>query len=212
MTRMKSVNGLVAAVALVASSVSCGDVARTGKSPMFLVIDVMQGARGGATVGTLTNPLISDVQSLVTSPAPCSTTNPCATIFNDTGQVVLRLVPKDIGNTIAPAAPSTNNEVTINRFRVVYKRADGRNTPGVDVPYPFDGAATGTVQIGTQLTLNYELVRHTAKLEAPLVNLVSNDFSILTTIADVTFYGLDRVGNEISVTGSIQIDFSNFGG
>jgi len=27
----------------------------------------------------------------------------------------------------------------------------------------------------------------------------------------VTFYGTDRVGNDISVTGSIQVDFGNFG-
>lgn len=210
MTRMR-VNRLIAAAALAASGVSCGDVVRSGKSPMFLVIDLLQGARGGATAGTLSNLLLSDVQSLVTSPAPCSAATPCPTIFNDTGQVVLRIVPKDIGNAGAPAAPSTNNEVTINRYHVVYRRADGRNTPGVDVPWPFDGAATGTVQIGSQLTLGFELVRHVAKTEMPLIGLI-NDPAVITTIADVTFYGQDRVGNEISVTGSIQIDFGNFGG
>jgi hypothetical protein len=208
---MRHVNGLVAVAALVASSVSCGDVVRSGKAPMFLVIDLMQGQRGGGSGNTLGNPLQSDVLSLVTTPAPCTTDSPCPTVFNDVGQVVLRIVPKDIGNAAVPAAPSTNNEVTVNRFRVVYRRADGRNTPGVDVPYGFDGAVTGTVQIGSQLTLGFELVRHSAKLEAPLANLVSN-ITILTTIADVTFYGQDRVGNEISVTGSIQIDFANYGG
>jgi hypothetical protein len=176
---------------------------------MFLVIDLMQAARGNTT--TFGNPLQSDVLSLVTTPAPCSTTSPCPTIFNDLGQVVLRVVPKDIGNAAVAAAPSTNNEVTINRFRVVYKRADGRNTPGVDVPFAFDGAATGTIQIGAQLTLAFELVRHAAKTEAPLIALVNNP-TVITTIADVTFYGEDRVGNEVAVTGSIQIDFANFGG
>jgi hypothetical protein len=160
----------------------------------------------------LGNPLQSDVLAFpIVSPAPCSATSPCSSIFSDSGQVVLRIVPKDIGNAVVGAAPSTNNEVTINRFRVVYKRADGRNTPGVDVPYAFDGAVTGTVQIGSPLTLGFELVRHAAKIEAPLVGLVTSPATI-TTIADVTFYGRDRVGNEISVTGSIQIDFGNFGG
>jgi hypothetical protein len=208
---MRHVNALVLAAAVVGASVSCGDVVRTGKSPMFLVIDLMQAQRGGGTTTTLGNPLQSDVQSIVTSPAPCSVTAPCPTIFNDVGQVVFRVVPKDIGNPVVAATPSSNNEVTINRFRVVYRRADGLNTPGVDVPYPFDGAATGTVQIGTQLTLGFEIVRHAAKMEAPLIALVDSP-RVITTIADVTFYGTDRVGNVISVTGSIQIDFANFGG
>jgi hypothetical protein len=93
---------------------------------------------------------------------------------------------------------------------VEYKRADGRNTPGVDVPYPWDGAVTGTVQIGGTLTLSFELVRHDAKSEAPLAALVYNP-TIITTITEVTFYGHDRVGNAVSVTGTIQIDFGNFG-
>ena len=208
MTRMRQISGVVAAAAVVLSSVSCGDVVRTGKSPMFLVIDLLQGQRGGGTNTQLGNPLQSDVLSFVTTPAPCSANSPCPTIFNDVGQVVLRIVPKDVSN---PTAPSTNNEVTINRFRVNYRRADGRNAPGVDVPYGFDGAVTGTVAIGSQLTLGFEIVRHAAKLEAPLIALVDSP-TIITTLADVTFYGQDRVGNEVTVTGSIQIDFANFGG
>jgi hypothetical protein len=53
-------------------------------------------------------------------------------------------------------------------------------------------------------------VRNAAKAESPLVQLKTNGV-ILTTIADVTFYGRDRVGNDISATGSIQVDFGNFG-
>jgi hypothetical protein len=34
--------------------------------------------------------------------------------------------------------------------------------------------------------------------------------AVLSTIADVTFFGADQVGNAISVTGSILIDFGNF--
>ena len=41
---------------------------------------------------------------------------------------------------------------------------------------------------------------------------VSNAASVLATIADVTFYGQDLVGNEISVTGSILVDFGEFPG
>jgi hypothetical protein len=210
---MRYINSLAKTIALgglVASTISCGDVVRQGKSPSFLVIDLFQGQRGGAATATLGVPLLSDVVTIKTSPAPCSVSTPCPTIFNDNGQVVLRLVPKDVGNATISPTPSTNNEVTINRYHVEYKRADGRNTPGVDVPYPWDGAVTGTVQIGGTLTLSFELVRHDAKSEAPLAALVYNP-TIITTITEVTFYGHDRVGNAVSVTGTIQIDFGNFG-
>jgi hypothetical protein len=192
-------------------SVGCGEVVRQGRSPVFLVIDSLQGARGAAgPAGALDSTLASDVITNVTSPEPCSAKTPCPTIFADRGQIVLRLSLKDIGNAAVPASPSTNNEVTINRYRVAYRRADARNTPGVDVPFGFDGAVTGTVPNGGTLTLTFELVRVVAKEEPPLVQLVTSP-SFITTIADVTFYGRDQVGNEVAVTGSIQIDFGNFG-
>lgn len=192
---------------LVLASTACGDVVREGRAPVFLVIDLLQAARGGT--GTFSGTLQSDVLTLVTSPAPCSVTTPCPTVYSDPGQVTLRISPKDIGTPGAPAAPSTNNEVTISRYRVRYRRSDGRNTQGVDVPHAFDGASTGTVPVGGTLTLGFELVRHVAKQEPPLAQLASNP-TIITTIADVTFYGRDQVGNQLNVTGSIQIDFGNF--
>jgi len=54
------------------------------------------------------------------------------------------MVLKDLGNGMAVAAPTPVNQITVNRYRVDFKRSDGRNTPGVDVPYGFDGSATGT--------------------------------------------------------------------
>jgi hypothetical protein len=207
---MRSVKGLVAAVGIVASSVSCGDVVRTGKSPMFLVIDMLDARRGGGTDKEFGNPLFSDVLTIVTTPDPCSADNPCPTIFADLGRVTLRAIPKDIGNTVAPARVSTNNAITLSRFRVSYRRADGRNTPGVDVPYGFDSAITGTVPAGGSLTMGFEIVRHIAKQEPPLRVLVT-DPNIITTIADITFYGHDIVGNEVTVSGSMQVDFGNFG-
>ncbi len=208
---MRIISRILAAVAVAAATTSCGSVVRAGRAPVFLVIDSLQGARGGPSQ-TFSNIVLSDVITNVTTPAPCTTEIPCPTIFFDPGQVALRIVPKDIGPVGALTVPSTNNEVTITRVHVVYRRADGsngRNVPGVDVPYAFDGATTGTVT-ATGTTLFFELVRIAAKAESPLVQLKSNGI-ILTTIADVTFYGHDQVGNDISVTGSIQIDFGNFG-
>ncbi len=209
MTVMRFVNGLTA-LAVVVTSVSCGDVVRQGKSPVYLVINQLTGIRGGPEQGEGTMTLLSDVITNVTNPEPCTPETPCPTIFNDLGAATLRISSKDIGTVGSPAQPSTNNEVTINRYRVTYRRSDGRNRPGIDVPYAFDGAATGTVPVGGTLELGFEVVRHVAKKEAPLVQLI-NSPTIISTIADVTFWGRDQVGNEVTVTGSMLIEFGNFG-
>ena len=194
----------IAALALLAATSACGDVVREGRSPVYLVIDSLQAAQGNKPT-TLGSQLISDVITNIITPAPCSAATPCPTVYNDQGSVVFRLAPKDVG-----VAPTTNNQVTITRYRVTYKRADGRNTPGVDVPYGFDGAITGTVPATGTATFGFELVRHVAKEESPLVQLIANP-QIIAAIADVVFFGRDQVGNDISASGSISIQFGNFG-
>jgi hypothetical protein len=206
--RMQSLNRLVLSGTLIAATASCGDVVRQGHAPVFLVIDSLRAANG-ADPSTFSSFLLSDVQTMITEGGTCTPAAPCPTSFNDPGQVDLRIVPKDVG-TITPTPLSTNNEVTITRYRVSYRRADGRNTPGIDIPYGFDGAVTGTVVSGSALTMGFQLVRNVAKKESPLVQLIKNQ-TIITMIADVTFYGQDRVGNDVSASGSIQIDFANFG-
>ncbi len=206
---MRSVHKLLGFAALLAATASCGDVVRSGKSPVLLVISLLQAAQGNKPT-LLSGTLNSDVITNVTSPPPCSNTSPCPTIFNDVGQVILHADLKNIGTTVNPANPTTNNEVTVTRYHVEYVRSDGRNRPGVDVPYAFDGAATGTILTGGSLQMTFEIVRHTAKAESPLVQLV-NTLTIINTIAHVTFYGHDVVGNEVSTTGYILIDFGDFG-
>jgi hypothetical protein len=69
---------------------------------------------------------------------------------------------------------------------------------------------TATILPGSATSVSFELVRHVAKLESPLVQLV-NSRSFISTITTVTFFGADRVGNDVSASGTIQIDFGNFG-
>ena len=206
---MRHFTTLVVLAAISAVTASCGDVARTGRAPVFLVIESLKATAGGTASGTATSFLQSDVQRLVTTPLPCSTGAPCATVFNDSGVAAFHLSPKDIGASAVAAAPSSNNEVTLSRYHVNYRRSDGRNAPGVDVPYGFDGAVTITVPATGTASTGFELVRTIAKTETPLAQLVTNP-TIITTIAEVTFYGRDLVGNEIQATGTIQVDFGNF--
>lgn len=206
---MRNATRLIVLAALAAAGVSCGDVVRQGSSPVYLVIDLLQATRGGGKSSTATTNLLSDVITNITTPDPCTPAAPCPTVFDDIATVTLRAPLKNIGSTAA-LAPTTNNEVTINRIRVEYVRADGRNTPGVDVPYGFDNVVAGTIPAGGNLALSFEIVRHVAKLESPLVQL-KNSPNIILSIAKVTIYGTDRTGNALQATGQISIEFGNFG-
>jgi hypothetical protein len=126
------------------------------------------------------------------------------------GRAKLRLVLRDAGTAASQTAPTAVNAVTFTHYQVRYTRTDGHNGQGVDVPYAFSSQLTLTVPAGGDATAVFELVRHTAKMEAPLAALVSNP-TIISTIAEVTFFGKDLAGNEVVASGSIGVSFGNFG-
>lgn len=198
----------VVLLALAAVTASCGEFTREGRSPAIVVVRSLLVARGD-TPDELVGNLLSDVIVLRTSPAPCSDTSPCRTIFNDIGEVQMSLISKDPGSPGITSNPTFLNQVTINHYRVEYRRTDGRNTPGVDVPFPFESAMTFTVLNDGVASMGFEIVRHTAKEEAPLKALAVNG-NIISTIARVTFYGRDQAGNDVSVWGDVGVNFGDF--
>ena len=195
------------AVGIAVAAAGCGDLATKGRSPSQLVILSLAAAPGASPAefgANLLSDVVTNVQRTVDGEQVSS-----PTIFNDVGSAEFGLVLKDPGSDpAAPASPGPLNAVTITRYRVVYRRADGRNTPGVDVPFPFDSAVTVTVTPDGAST-GFEIVRSSAKLEAPLRALKDNPETI-STIAEVTFYGHDQAGNDLSATGMIGINFANF--
>ena len=205
---MHPITRFLAVAAILVTTVSCGKAVRTGRGSSFLVIDSLQGIRGAVAIGTPAATLTSDVITNVTAPEPCTTASPCPTVFGDSGVVAMHIVMKDAGSA-NPTSPSAINNITVTRYRVEYSRADGRNTPGVDVPYAFDGAVTATVSTGAT-SFGFSLVRVQAKEEAPLV-LLKLSGVVISEFAKVTFYGTDQAGSEVSVTGTITINFGNFG-
>ena len=192
--------GPLALLALTMFSASCGDLTREGTASSYLVINALEAA-SGAQPSNFGATLNSDVITVVDG---------SPTIFSDIGRVRLTLAMKDAGSVDSPTSPTVNNFITITRYRVRYTRADGRNTPGVDVPYGFDGAFTGTVG-AAEFTAGFELVRHIAKEEAPLQALGRNRAVIISTIAEITFYGHDQTGRDVSVTGQMLVSFGDFG-
>jgi hypothetical protein len=197
----------VSAAALLTAS--CGDVARTGRAPAMLVIELLEAASGAEDQDFTTN-LLSDVQTMVETTVDGQTVR-FPTIFNDPGRVTFRLTLKNPGLPTSPLGPSTLNEITVNRYRVVFKRADGRNTPGVDVPHAFDGAFTVVVPANGTAVIGFDLVRHQAKSEPPLRNLIGGGSAVfISTIAEITFYGRDLAGNEVTATGFITVNFGDW--
>ena len=201
------IGGAAIAVALVAT-VGCGQFVRQGRSPSLITILALEGA-SGARPASFSGVLESDVVTVINRTVQGQQV-PTATIFSDAGRVTMRLILKDQGTPGIVAVPSIVNQIQITRYRVEFRRTDGRNTPGVDVPFPFESAVTFLVPGDGTVTAGFELVRHTAKEEAPLAALRIDD-RILSTIADVTFFGKDLAGNDVIVTGSIGILFGNFG-
>ena len=184
----------------------CGEVARSGRTPAQIVITSLEAA-SGADDTTFSNFLLSDVVTVVEQQVN-GESEFIPSIFNDPARVTMRLVLRDPGVPGVGSAPTPLNTITMTRYRVVYRRADGRNTPGVDVPYPFDGSFTFTVPTDGDVTAGFNLVRHSAKLEAPLLALRNGLF--ISTIAEITFYGRDQAGNEVSAVGNINVEFGNF--
>lgn len=190
--------------ALTVMCLGCAAAGRPGQASSYLIVESLVAASGakattfGGTLGsdvlTLVNRTVNGVQVRV------------PTVFEDLGQVRFRLAMKD-----PSVATSAANFITVSRYRVVFRRADGRNTPGVDVPFGFDGAITATV--GTEpSSAGFTLVRVQAKEEAPLLALIGGGGAMaISTLAEITFYGADQAGREVVVTATISVNFADWG-
>jgi hypothetical protein len=199
-TILSTVARLVIGAACAISTAACGgEMMRTGRAPVFLVVDSVTASPQGGTDAAF---LISDVRKNDGS------------VVNDNVTVTLRSVPKNPDATVTPI-----NSVTLTRYHVEYRRTDGRNTPGVDVPYAFDGGLSVTLTPGLTSEATFEVVRHQAKLEPPLKNLDAinesgarslSGLGFLSTIAEITIYGRDQNGNEVSVAARLDVHFGDF--
>jgi len=185
---------LVAGTAVVVSG--CSETVRSGQASSYLVIQRLEAQAGTASGsgGTFTTVLRSDVLTK-------------GSIFEDNGRVTMNLAMRDVTN---PTGPTANNFITLNRYRVEYRRTDGRNTPGEDVPYPVEGAMGATISDQASGVV-FTIVRAQAKLEKPLITLTgANGALVISTIADVTFFGKDQTGRDVTVTGSMSVNFADW--
>ena len=203
-TILSRVTRLAAAAACAVSLTSCGsEMLRTGRAPMYLVVEKLEATAGNG--GSVSSFLLSDVQVIVDQTVN-GVTKQVPTIFNDSASATIRSVPKN------PGATATDiNAITLTRYHVEFRRTDGRAVPGGDVPFGFDGGLGVSIGPNSSQNVAFEIVRHQAKLEPPLANLATGGgLGFISTIAEITFYGHDQNGNEVTVTGRIDVQFGDF--
>jgi hypothetical protein len=175
---------------------SCSDAVRTGQASSYMIIVSMAGGPNNSAV--LQSDVISDK----------------GTVFQDNGAATIQVAMKDPQGP----APTEVNAITITQYHVQYARTDcinkvGGCQQGVDVPYAFDNGVTATIPAGSTGTVAFTLVPIQAKLQAPLKALAGGGGQIvISTIAQVTFYGHDQTGRTVSVTGNIEVDFADWAG
>lgn len=191
------------------SASGCAAAGRDGKASAFLMVNSVTAA-SGARPSTFAGSLPSDVQTYVKVDVGGKEVR-VPTVFEDLAQLTLSLAMKNPGTVTEPTSPSPINFVTVRGYRVTFSRSDGRNTPGLDVPYPFDGALTVTVG-DAPVTTTLVLVRVQAKQEAPLRALIGGGGAItISTMADIVLFGTDQAGRNVSVTARISVNFADWG-
>jgi hypothetical protein len=130
-------------------------------------------------------------------------------IINDNGVAEIKAMPLD------PLLEFTTQymDVMVDQIDVEFRRTDGRNVEGVDVPYRFTQPMNMLVTTLATVKIPFVLIRHVAKMEAPLLALrevPSREF-VLQLVAVVTIHGKDLGGNRVApVTGYISVWCANF--
>ena len=146
-------------------------------------------------------------------------------VINDDALVTVNLYRKN--PTVSSTSPLEH--VRLESYQVRYFRTDGHSIEGVDVPHRITGPLsslrihtptdTGEVEIEAPITI----VRHQAKLEAPLINIAGGRRALttrtrlhpgqafITTVAEITIYARQVTTREpLSATGTVQVTFADF--
>jgi hypothetical protein len=174
------------------------DFVTQDESEVILQITNISGDPGGAGQGSGDNALNSDVQP----------------VFDDIAEITVQSIPKNASNILNSGR---FQDVTISRYEVHYIRSDGRAIEGVDVPFHITGNISQTVPFRGTTTMVIDVVRHQAKLEPPLLNLViRSGFAgggaiVITCFAEITLHGTTPTGAAVQTSGRMQINFADFG-
>jgi hypothetical protein len=181
---------------------ACNKIENLSESGSALIVLIITGTDLEENTGSTT--IFSDV---ITS---------SGSIVNDTATATLSAMLLDP----LQSTGTFYQDIIVDQIDVEYVRSDmidqdtGNSTaiPGVDVPFGFSQKIYARVVIGETLELPFVLVQQTAKLESPLLELVSvSQEKILKMEARCTFHGKDGGGHRIApVVGTVSVWFANF--
>ncbi len=191
----QSITSRVVLLAGVLAMAGCSAGHTTGNTATVILI--VAGVNGGV-------PLASDVRT-------------GGNVVSDSVQLAIAIRFKNPNIATIPQIPSA---VIVDRYEVKYRRSDGRGVEGQDVPYSITGNLTAAFDVKDSGTdpLTIEVVRAQAKLEPPLRNLSSvtgtslGGAFVVTMFADITLHGHTISGQNVTGTGTLQIDFADYGG
>jgi hypothetical protein len=172
------------------------DFARENEANVVLVVTSVEATAGGEGEGGAF--LLSDVIDTKGGN------------FNDNVVISLRSVPKN-QSPAGGLAPSEFESVNIERYEISYRRSDGRNEPGLDVPYRITGNITQFIPAGGEGEVAIIVVRHSQTDEPPLLNIANGGGAeILTAFADIVLHGHTISGKGVTARATLQITFGNF--
>ena len=184
--------GLIIVVLLLAGCVAKENDSTSGS---FLVINSLTGNDLEGNEGSTT--VFSDVDV-------------AGSIFNDNGVAAVTAL---IYDPLTTADLSYFQNVVVDQIDVEFRRTDGRNVEGVDVPYRFTQPMNWLVAVDATEEIPFVVIRHVAKLEAPLLALreAPSQGFVLQLVAKVTVYGKDLGGHRLApVSGYLSVWCSNF--
>ena len=203
---MKSLK-MLGALGLVAVTAGCvPDWARENETGLIMEIAEIVGIEGGEDEGAI---LFSDVSQWI----------------NDDARIVVNFYRKN--PNVSGTSPLEH--VRLESYQVQFRRSDGRNVEGLDVPHRVTGVfnsvrahtPTQTDEVAVEGVAN--IVRHTAKRESPLINLIDSDLAprqratvltgegIISTSAEITVFARQvTTGEPLSASGRLNVVFSDF--
>ncbi len=197
MNAITRVTKLLGLAVLALGLAACNPVESDSESASMLIVERMQGSN-----------VDGQISDYVQSDVIVQKEGEEGTILADIGRATLSC------KMLAPAPPlgaTAWNDIVVTRYVVSYSRVDGRNTPGVDVPYPFEGSVSAIFKVGFSQDLSFVIVREVAKMEPPLVNLRTiGAEGVLQVTAKVEFFGHDLADKKVKATGYIPIFFADY--
>ena len=126
--------------------------------------------------------------------------------------VIVKLNLSETNRCRIPKNPANEGQaldnILLSSYQVRYRRSDGRDVEGVDVPFSISGPIRVTLPTRTTVDFSVTVVRHQAKVEPPLENITNLD--IVTMGAEITLFGQTISGDLVSGSGSVQITFADF--